>query len=94
MPEWNVEQILAVHFRMHQAEGVLFSRCADQRCAEVFGEMSSRFQRRLCWIMLRSTEYQRTDLSKQINAHRQTRRPAMGQRPEGRALAAMVALQF
>ena len=24
MPDWNVEQILAVHFRMHQAEGVLF----------------------------------------------------------------------
>lgn len=24
MPDWTVEQILAVHFRMHQAEGVLF----------------------------------------------------------------------
>ena len=24
MPEWTVEQILAVHFRMHKAEGVLF----------------------------------------------------------------------
>ena len=24
MPQWTVEQILAVHFRMHQAEGVLF----------------------------------------------------------------------
>jgi hypothetical protein len=24
MPEWTVEEILAVHFRMHQAEGVLF----------------------------------------------------------------------
>lgn len=24
MPEWTVEQILAVHFRMDQAEGVLF----------------------------------------------------------------------
>lgn len=24
MPEWTVDQILAVHFRMHQAEGVLF----------------------------------------------------------------------
>lgn len=24
MPDWNVDQILAVHFRMHQAEGVLF----------------------------------------------------------------------
>jgi len=24
MPEWTADQILAVHFRMHQAEGVLF----------------------------------------------------------------------
>ena len=24
MPEWTTEEILAVHFRMHQAEGVLF----------------------------------------------------------------------
>lgn len=24
MPDWTVDQILAVHFRMHQAEGVLF----------------------------------------------------------------------
>jgi hypothetical protein len=24
MPDWSVEEILAVHFRMHQAEGVLF----------------------------------------------------------------------
>ncbi len=24
MPDWSVEQILAVHFRMHQAEGMLF----------------------------------------------------------------------
>ncbi len=24
MPEWTVEEILAVHFRMHKAEGVMF----------------------------------------------------------------------
>ena len=24
MPDWSIEEILAVHFRMHQAEGVLF----------------------------------------------------------------------
>ena len=24
MPDWNIEEILAVHFRMHKAEGVLF----------------------------------------------------------------------
>jgi hypothetical protein len=24
MPDWTVDEILAVHFRMHKAEGVLF----------------------------------------------------------------------
>lgn len=27
MPDWSTEQILAVHFRMHKAEGVLFRDC-------------------------------------------------------------------
>ena len=34
MPDWNTDEILAVHFRMHKAEGVLFQnvllRAADQ----------------------------------------------------------------
>lgn len=34
MPDWSTEEILAVHFRMHKAEGVLFpdalSRAADE----------------------------------------------------------------
>ena len=36
MPEWNTEEILAVHFRMHKAEGVLFRDAlvhAGKECA-------------------------------------------------------------
>jgi hypothetical protein len=36
MPDWSVEEILAVHFRMHKAEGVLF-RDALVRAAKVCG---------------------------------------------------------
>ncbi len=36
MPEWTVEEILAVHFRMHKAEGVLF-RDALSRAARAIG---------------------------------------------------------
>ena len=36
MPEWSVDEILAVHFRMHKAEGVLF-RAALARAAESCG---------------------------------------------------------
>jgi len=32
MPEWSVEEILAVHFRMHQAEGVLFRDALIAAC--------------------------------------------------------------
>jgi hypothetical protein len=36
MPHWSVEEILAVHIRMHQAEGVLF-RDALARAADACG---------------------------------------------------------
>ena len=36
MPDWSTEEILAVHFRMHKAEGVLF-RDALARAAESCG---------------------------------------------------------
>jgi hypothetical protein len=36
MPDWSVEEILAVHFRMHKAEGVLF-RDALARAARACG---------------------------------------------------------
>ena len=34
MPDWTVEQILAVHFRMHKAEGVLFREALAQAAIE------------------------------------------------------------
>ena len=36
MPEWSVDEILAVHFRMHKAEGVLFREALAQ-AAEACG---------------------------------------------------------
>jgi hypothetical protein len=53
MPAWNVDEILAVHFRMHKAEGVLF-RDALLHAAEACGlsplaipEKQSAIDRRL-----------------------------------------------
>jgi hypothetical protein len=34
MPDWSVEQILAVHFRMHKAEGVLFREALARAATE------------------------------------------------------------
>src|SRR5512146_323870 len=36
MPDWSIEEVLAVHFRMHKAEGVLF-RDALARAAKACG---------------------------------------------------------
>jgi hypothetical protein len=33
MPDWSVEEILAVHFRMHKAEGVLFRKALSRAAA-------------------------------------------------------------
>jgi len=33
MPDWSVDEILAVHFRMHQAEGVLFREALAEAAA-------------------------------------------------------------
>jgi hypothetical protein len=32
MPQWSIEEILAVHFRMHKAEGVLFRDTLVEAC--------------------------------------------------------------
>ena len=35
MPDWNTDEILAVHFRMHKAEGILFQNAlvrASEKC--------------------------------------------------------------
>jgi hypothetical protein len=34
MPKWNVAEILAVHFRMHKAEGVMFPEALSMAAAE------------------------------------------------------------
>ena len=34
MPDWSVDQILAVHFRMHKAEGVLFRKALVDAAAK------------------------------------------------------------
>ena len=53
MPDWSVDEILAVHFRMHKAEGVLFREVLLQAAADcglrpvAVPEKQSRVDRRL-----------------------------------------------
>ena len=84
MPEWTVEQILAVHFRMHQAEGVLFRDAlinAARECGLKVVEVPEK------------TLVTHTDLSKHLPALGKLAGPPWGKDQKDAALAAMLALR-
>jgi hypothetical protein len=93
MPDWSVDQVLAVHFRMHQAEGALF-RDALVRATEACGlrlveipekSLAERAEAALAtpWSSLQKRIAQ---LGKSVG-------PPWGKDEKDAALAAMVALQ-
>jgi hypothetical protein len=93
MPDWTVDEILAVHFRMHKAEGVLF-RDALARAAGACGlrllgipekQLNEQAQRALATSVssLRKTI---TSLGKSVG-------PPWGKDQKDAALAALIALR-
>ncbi len=84
MPEWSVEQILAVHFRMHQAEGVLF-RDALINAARECGLKVLEVPEKSLTI--------HADLSKHLPALGKQAGPPWGKDQKDAALAAMLALR-
>jgi hypothetical protein len=93
MPDWTVDEILAVHFRMHKAEGVLF-RDALARAAGACGL-------RLLGIPEKQLdEHADRALSTSVNSLRKTIAslgksvgPPWGKDQKDASLAAMIALQ-
>jgi hypothetical protein len=93
MPDWSVEEILAVHVRMHKAEGVLF-RDALVRAAEACGlrlvaipeKVLTKHAERALGTSLSGLVKQVTTLGKSVG-------PPWGKDQKDAALAALVALQ-
>jgi hypothetical protein len=93
MPEWSVAEILAVHFRMHKAEGVLFPD-ALAKAAEMCGlnlvaipeKLLSEHAEKLLATPL-------SDLIRKITMLGKSVGPPWGKDQKNAALAAMVALQ-
>ena len=92
MPDWTVDEILAVHFRMHKAEGVLF-RDALARAAETCGlrflgipekELDEQAERTLTTPV--------NSLRKTIASLGKSVGPPWGKDQKDAALAAMIAL--
>jgi len=93
MPHWSVEEILAVHFRMHQAEGVLF-RDALARAANACGLRLVAIPEKLLteqaeWALATSA----SALMKRIATLGKSAGPPWGRDQKDAALAAMIALQ-
>ena len=92
MPEWSIEQILAVHFRMHQAEGILFRDGlinAGRKCSTKVIELPEKTLLSYAEEALRTSG---SDLSQIIAAIGKRTGPPWGKDQKDAALAAMVAL--
>ena len=92
MPEWSVEQILAVHFRMHQAEGVLFRDAlinAARKCSTKVIELP---EKTLLSYAEEALQTSGAELSQTISAIGKRTGPPWGKDQKDAALAAMVAL--
>lgn len=92
MPNWSVEEILAVHFRMHKAEGVLFREAlihAGNACSLRVVEVP---EKELTDYAVRALATSAASLSKQIAGIGKSVGPPWGKDQKEAALAAMVAL--
>lgn len=93
MPDWSTEEILAVHFRMHKAEGVLFPD-ALARAAHACGLHLVAIREKLLWERAeRDLAIPFSGLMKKIAALGKSAGSPWGKDQKNAALAAMIALR-
>jgi len=91
MPDWTVDEILAVHFRMHKAEGVLF-RDALVRASSACGLTSVEIlEKQLNERAARDLATPVTDLRKTLASLGKAAGPPWGKDQKDASLAAMIA---
>ena len=93
MPDWTVAEILAVHFRMHKAEGVLF-RDALARAADACGlRFVGIAERQLDAQAERALASSLSDVRRTLASLGKAVVPPWGKDQKDASLAAMIALQ-
>jgi hypothetical protein len=93
MPDWSVDEILAVHFRMHKAEGALF-RDVLARAAEAYGlKLVAIPEKQLMSHAEKALGVTASALVRNIAALGNVVGPPWGKDQKDAALAAMVGLQ-
>jgi hypothetical protein len=92
MPNWSTEQILAVHFRMHKAEGVLFPD-ALARAADACGLVLIKVAEKRLWEEAeQALALARGKLLETIASLGKAAGPPWGKDQKTATLAAMIAL--
>lgn len=93
MPDWSVEEILAVHFRMHKAEGVLFrdvlvraTKACGLRLVAIPEKLLMKHAENALGIPV-------SGLAKKVTTLGRFAGPPWGKDQKDAALAAMIALQ-
>jgi hypothetical protein len=93
MPEWSTMEILAVHFRMHRAEGALF-RDALVRATKACGlRLVATTEKQVTQQSVGALRVSEAGLSKLLTALGKTAGPPWGKDQKDAALAAMCALE-
>ena len=93
MPDWTVDEILAVHFRMHKAEGVLFRDALARAATACSLRLLGIPEKQLDEHAERALATSVNSLRKTIASLGKSVGPPWGKDQKDASLAAMIALQ-
>lgn len=92
MPEWSVAEILAVHFRMHKAEGALFREALIQAAKECKLKAVAVPEKEILDYAEQKLKISADEIAKQLTILGKAAGPPWGKDQKDSALAAMIAL--
>ena len=92
MPDWTTDQILAVHFRMHKAEGVLFREALCTAAEKCKIRLARVYEKSLGAFPEKSLKMSAADLTNTISMLGKSVGPPWGKDQKEAAVAAMIAL--
>jgi hypothetical protein len=93
MPDWTVDEILAVHFRMHKAEGELFRDVLARAASACGTKLFSVPERGALAHAEKALGVSAKDLNTRLSVLGKVSGPPWGKDQKEAALAAMVALR-
>ena len=92
MPDWSVDEILAVHFRMHKAEGVLFREALADAAVTCGLRLARVPEKTLIDLAVKTLKKSERGLTDEITALGKRIGPPWGRDQKEATLAAMVGL--